>query len=429
MPTFKLVSFNAHGGLNPRRNGVCVPYDLVDVLRGFDADVIVMQEAWWPDDEPAAVDVAADDLGAKIFALRSGAARSTPGRTCRGTGLGQGTVGLVDHQQAARPASSARCRSDASSPTRRRTAAALHVELDVDGTTVDLVGVHLIVAPPLRPADPAPPARAAAPAAGAAAVVAGDCNFWGPGVRTFLPGWRRAVRGRTWPASRPHSQIDHILVRPEIGVVNSEVLGDVGSDHRPVRATLTHRRRTTHVGMASTTVRGVVSLAKGAPVEIRDVVVPDPGPGEARVQRAGVRCVPHRPALPGGRDQRRLPVPARSRGRGHGRVRRARRARPRARRLRDPELASGVRHVPGVSPGPPLVLLLHLQRHAEDDAHRRHAALAGARHRRVRRADARRRGPGHEGRRAGAPGGRRPPGLRRDGRARRGDVHRRRRPG
>jgi S-(hydroxymethyl)mycothiol dehydrogenase len=33
-----------------------------------------------------------------------------------------------------------------------------------------------------------------------------------------------------------------------------------------------------------TTVRGVVSMAKGAPVEIRDIVVPDPGPGEARVR-------------------------------------------------------------------------------------------------------------------------------------------------
>jgi S-(hydroxymethyl)mycothiol dehydrogenase len=33
-----------------------------------------------------------------------------------------------------------------------------------------------------------------------------------------------------------------------------------------------------------TIVRGVVSLEKGAPVEIRDVVVPDPGPGEARVR-------------------------------------------------------------------------------------------------------------------------------------------------
>jgi S-(hydroxymethyl)mycothiol dehydrogenase len=31
-------------------------------------------------------------------------------------------------------------------------------------------------------------------------------------------------------------------------------------------------------------VRGVVSMKKGAPVEIREVVVPDPGPGEARVR-------------------------------------------------------------------------------------------------------------------------------------------------
>jgi S-(hydroxymethyl)mycothiol dehydrogenase len=33
-----------------------------------------------------------------------------------------------------------------------------------------------------------------------------------------------------------------------------------------------------------TTVRGVVSLAKGAPVEIREIEVPDPGPGEVRVR-------------------------------------------------------------------------------------------------------------------------------------------------
>src|SRR2546422_1685545 len=40
----------------------------------------------------------------------------------------------------------------------------------------------------------------------------------------------------------------------------------------------------------SVIVRGVVSLEKGAPVEIRDVVVPDPGPGEVRVtvQACGV---------------------------------------------------------------------------------------------------------------------------------------------
>ena len=63
----------------------------------------------------------------------------------------------------------------------------------------------------------------------------------GPGVTAFLPGWTRTVRGRTWPASRPHSQIDHILVRDGdagVEVLDSEVLPAVGSDHRPVRATL-----------------------------------------------------------------------------------------------------------------------------------------------------------------------------------------------
>ena len=42
---------------------------------------------------------------------------------------------------------------------------------------------------------------------------AGTWNFWGPPVSALLPGWTRGLRGRTWPAHRPHSQIDHILVR------------------------------------------------------------------------------------------------------------------------------------------------------------------------------------------------------------------------
>ena len=42
---------------------------------------------------------------------------------------------------------------------------------------------------------------------------------------------------------------------------------------------------------------------------------PTPGPGEAVVADPGLRGLPHRPALPRGRHQRRLPVPARPRGR------------------------------------------------------------------------------------------------------------------
>jgi endonuclease/exonuclease/phosphatase family metal-dependent hydrolase len=48
----------------------------------------------------------------------------------------------------------------------------------------------------------------------------------------------RAVQGRTYPAHRPHSQIDHILVSPRLEVLESSVLDDMGSDHRAVRAVL-----------------------------------------------------------------------------------------------------------------------------------------------------------------------------------------------
>jgi len=116
----------------------------------------------------------------------------------------------------------------------------LHLELDVGGAPVDLVGVHLTSRLPYGPPTQMRRLVPQLPSGGRPAIVAGDCNFWGPGVTTFLPGFVRAVRGRTWPSSRPHSQIDHILVRKRdaIEVVDSAVLPAVGSDHRPVRATL-----------------------------------------------------------------------------------------------------------------------------------------------------------------------------------------------
>ena len=71
------------------------------------------------------------------------------------------------------------------------------------------------------------------------AVLLGDMNTWGPlVVRLFMPGWTRAVVGNTWPAWRPHSQIDHILVRGALRSVRGAVLPDAGSDHRPVQAEL-----------------------------------------------------------------------------------------------------------------------------------------------------------------------------------------------
>ena len=175
-------------------------------------------------------------------------------------------------------------------------------------------------------------------------------------------------------------------------------------------------------------VQGVIARAKGAPVEVTTIVVPDPGPGEAVVRDPGLRGLPHRPALPRGRHQRRLPVPARPRGGRHRRVGRRGRHRRGAGRLRGAELARRLRRLPGLPQWPAVVLLQHPQRHAEDDARGRHRAVAGAGHRRVRGEDAGARRAVHQGRPGRAAGRRRPARLRGDGRHRRGDQHRRRDP-
>ena len=90
-------------------------------------------------------------------------------------------------------------------------------------------------------------------------------------------------------------------------------------------------------------VRGVVARSKGEPVGIETVLRARPRPGRGAGQDPGLRRLPHRPPLPGRRDQRRLPLPPRPRGGRVGRGRRRRRHRRGAWRLRDPQLAGGVR--------------------------------------------------------------------------------------
>ena len=61
--------------------------------------------------------------------------------------------------------------------------------------------------------------------------------------------------------------------------------------------------------------KGVVAASAGAPVTLEEIIVPDPGAGEAARAGRGVRRLPHGPALPGGGDHRRVPVPTGTRGR------------------------------------------------------------------------------------------------------------------
>ncbi len=112
------------------------------------------------------------------------------------------------------------------------------VDVEVGGRTVTVFGAHmahLSAGSPIHFVR----LRRALPGPGRPAVVAGDMNLWGPPTVALLGRWRRAARGRTWPAWQPIAQPDHILVNSSLAVRQGEVVGgDTGSDHRPVRARL-----------------------------------------------------------------------------------------------------------------------------------------------------------------------------------------------
>jgi endonuclease/exonuclease/phosphatase (EEP) superfamily protein YafD len=119
---------------------------------------------------------------------------------------------------------------------------ALSCTVEVGDATVDVTGLH--TSSKLWYAGPVTHIRGLARHLDHVArptVLAGDFNLWGPGVSRLLPRWRRAVAGRTFPAHRPHSQIDHVLVNDHIEVLAGEVLPDCGSDHRPIRVRLAVR--------------------------------------------------------------------------------------------------------------------------------------------------------------------------------------------
>jgi endonuclease/exonuclease/phosphatase (EEP) superfamily protein YafD len=112
----------------------------------------------------------------------------------------------------------------------------LCLTVDVDGSPVTVAGVHAShrlwgSLPQLRKLD-------RALAGGPPSVIAGDCNMWGPPIAAVLHGRRRGIKGRTWPAPHPHSQIDHFWIDDRLVATDARVMDDVGSDHRPVRVTL-----------------------------------------------------------------------------------------------------------------------------------------------------------------------------------------------
>ncbi|MCU1489855.1 MAG: endonuclease/Exonuclease/phosphatase family protein [Acidimicrobiaceae bacterium] len=112
---------------------------------------------------------------------------------------------------------------------------ALRAEVRVGDSSVIVVGTHfphLSQGSPLRIAE----LRRLLAESSTPGVLMGDMNCFGPPLVLALPGWRRAVRGRTWPAWRPICQPDHVLVNRAVRDAEGEVLAPAGADHRPVRA-------------------------------------------------------------------------------------------------------------------------------------------------------------------------------------------------
>jgi endonuclease/exonuclease/phosphatase family metal-dependent hydrolase len=236
-PTLSLTTFNTHYGMRAARRPPTEAYDLECVLRDLAADVIVLQEVWRPDGRRGPTDDAAAALGYDLHYEATGSATADvrwPHLT-RG-GRGKSGIAVLTRLPLRRLASPAVGPTFGDPAPARRV---LDVEIDVDGVPLRLVTVHLTSRLPHGPPLQLRRLARLLPPPGTQAVVAGDCNFWGPAVEALLPGWRRGVRGRTWPARAPHSQIDHVLTRPEdVAVVSGRVLEDVGSDHLPIRVQL-----------------------------------------------------------------------------------------------------------------------------------------------------------------------------------------------
>ena len=185
MPELTLVTFNTHYGRRAKRDG-CTPYDLGAVLDELaDADVLAIQEVWRPDGETSAVDVFAARHGYDERGLvfgRASVARRWPGMKDDGEGtIGLSVLSRLPMRAVGEPAVGPTWRDPA--PDRR----VVHVEVDVDGTPLQLVAVHISSQLPYGP--PMQLRRLARLLDGVPgpAVLTGDCNFWGPPASMLSP--------------------------------------------------------------------------------------------------------------------------------------------------------------------------------------------------------------------------------------------------
>jgi endonuclease/exonuclease/phosphatase family metal-dependent hydrolase len=239
MAEVSLGSFNLHMGRGT--GGHDAPfYDVVAAAKEIDTDVLVVQEAFVADDEPGQPALIADALDYRVAASYAIARASVSDqvRLCGRTGdAGEGdwVIAVLTRLPVLAADVVPIGPQLPRDPARR---GVVRATVDAGGVALPVVGTHL---PLLK--DPVwrlvPELRAALPPADGPGVLAGDMNMWGWAADLLAGrGWRRTVRGRTFPSHRPHSQTDHVLVTPPVRVLGAEVVPQVMSDHRPVRVRL-----------------------------------------------------------------------------------------------------------------------------------------------------------------------------------------------
>jgi endonuclease/exonuclease/phosphatase family metal-dependent hydrolase len=233
VPTFSIASFNARWGMTPAD----VPFDVGAAVAGLDTDLVAVQELWAPHDSSHDLERVAAEGGYRLVHVPlTGSALEPSPHITADPGGATGTWGVALLSRL--PVRRVRI-VDLGRLVERWDVAnryAILAEVEVGGVELWVAALHLSFALPnalaqLRRLDGYLPRHRPS-------VVVGDCNLWGPLAERLVGRHRRAVRGRTWPADRPHSQLDHILVSPEIEVVDGRVLRPVGSDHRPITAVL-----------------------------------------------------------------------------------------------------------------------------------------------------------------------------------------------
>jgi endonuclease/exonuclease/phosphatase family metal-dependent hydrolase len=277
-----VANFNIHAGVD----GWGRPFDPVAVCAAIDADVLVLEEAWTSEAEGAdttpatatavgqAEQIAAalgydavtctlargrrtrpDPLAntrwmpflgfrATMRSLYVSSGRPLPAAAAAATRYREGEPGSLGIAVLTRKTLTVDGTRTLWMPTLARDRvrrAAIVVDLTVEDAPLSVIGTHMSHLQYGSHRNYADLRRQLRHEARPDAVLMGDMNLWGPPVRALLPEWHRAVKGPTWPAWRPHSQIDHILVRGGLRIVSGEVLPDGGSDHRPVRARLALR--------------------------------------------------------------------------------------------------------------------------------------------------------------------------------------------